>query len=179
MRKRTARKSIFDFEKDFDINLDDYVKPYEDVKKELEDHLYFIKNKIQEPYAWKVIHRQDKSLIYITFAKNRRVARTKAFHYFRDTLHPLFIGKEGYSSYLRLEGYHVPQLDQYAREAIIPIPELLKLDITIPCSCCGKQKFKLKDYENNRCFIIEGEGNVNPFTKGLLVCYDCKKKYFS
>lgn len=175
--RRPARRSIFDFENYADLDLEPFVKPYEEVKKELADHLYFIKNKVQEPYAFQITHRHNKDIFLITFATNKDKAKSKGHKYFKDNLHPLFI--HDYSNFVYLKVKRLPQLDMYAKEKVVPIPEILKLGTTIPCSLCGKHHFELKDYENNRCFIIEGEGNMNSFTKGLLLCYDCKKKYFS
>lgn len=178
MRKRTAR-SVFDFEKNFDLNFDEYLKPYNDVQQELQEHLYFIKNKLETVFAYKVEHDSDKSLFFITWAKNKERAKRDCYYYFRDNFHPAFTGKANWSEYLHLRPKRIPEFDKYSKEKQVPIPELLKIGLSIPCSLCGKHTFELKDYDNNRCFIIEGEGNMNSFTKGLLLCYDCKKKYFS
>ena len=75
----------------------------------------------------------------------------------------------------------IKELDEYGLKGeIVPIPALLKATgISLPCSVCGKGKFEYSDYIDGKCFIIEGEGNLNPYTKGYILCYDCYQKYLN
>ena len=181
MRKKTA-KSIFDFEKSAELDFESYLKPYEDVKSELQNHLYFIKNKVQKLYAFRVIYKDDLNLLYIVFAKNKTDARKQANRYLKENFYEPFMEnsrRDKYTPFVRLHPKRLPDFDKYAEEKLVPIPEILKLGIKLPCSFCGKHHFTLTDYDNNRCFIVEGEGNMTPFIKGLLACYECKRKYLS
>jgi hypothetical protein len=79
---------------------------------------------------------------------------------------------------LNSRAYRLQELDKYALKGIVPIPEILRvLDVSMPCSVCKKGNFNYSDYKEEKCFIIEGEGNLNPFTKGYLLCSECYKKY--
>ena len=75
-----------------------------------------------------------------------------------------------------LKGRRLQQLDSYADEGKAPIPELLKAGITLRCAHCHKRAFTYSDYIEGRCFVYEGEWDMNFFTKGFVLCYDCKRK---
>ena len=164
----------------FSFTLEDLqtlIERYTEFKQQYSSNLYAIKNKHKKPLrAYTVTFKDDPSLFYIAFTENRYKAKGKATMYFRDVImHPDFIGKEWKKKFLLCRYKSRPELDQYA-ETKVPIPEVLKLGVTIPCSFCGKHYFTLDDYEKKRCFIVEGEGDINCFTRNLLACYDCYKK---
>ena len=128
--------------------------------------------------AFKVTFKDQPDLIYIAFKRLREQAIWEACKYFRDSFHLDFQRDKGYSSEMKQShAIRVPELDEYGKKGKVPIPVLMKvLDIRFPCSHCHKQVFTYKDYEAGRCFIIEGEGDTNEFTKGRILCYYCYKK---
>lgn len=135
--------------------------------------------------AYRVIFLDQPDLVYISFQekgnKERAKAKSKwaATKYFKDTLHPSFQKRNEYGHELKQARVkRLPELDKYGLQGKVPIPDLMKsLGATFPCSVCGKESFSLTDYEAGRCFILEGEGELNPFTKGIILCYNCYKKY--
>lgn len=168
------------------LNLSNYTEPKKEIKKtkgdtykNLEDEYKRILHKeIQrENKAYRVIYKDQSDLLYVAFKPNRASAKYESAKYFRDTFNPFFTGEDYRQQMLNGRAYRVQELDKYASKGI-PIPELLRvLDITMPCSVCGKDHFSYSDYREERCFIIEGEGNLNPFTRGYLLCHNCYKKY--
>jgi hypothetical protein len=150
-------------------------------QKELEAKLKALKGKqrpINHKKAFKVVFKDQPDLIYIAFKVNRAKATWDACKYFRDSLHLDFQRDKGYSAEMKQTiTLRVPELDEYGEEGQVPIPILMKvLGIKFTCSHCHKQIFSYKDYEAGRCFIIEGEGDTNEFTKGRVLCYNCYKK---
>lgn len=168
------------------LNLSTYLNPtkevegkkdsYKGIQKEYERLLH--KEIQRENRAYRVIFKNHPELLYVAFGGNRNTAKYQAGRYFKEIFNPFFTG-EGYrTEMLQSRAYRCQELDKYAFEGTIPIPELLRvLEITMPCSVCGKDHFDYSDYEKGRCFIVEGEGNSNPFTRGYILCYDCHKKY--
>ena len=74
-------------------------------------------------------------------------------------------------------GAPYPPFDKYASDGKVPIPELMRyFNISFPCSFCGQHDFTLQSYEARTCHIIEGEGDLNVFTRGYIACNDCFKK---
>lgn len=132
----------------------------------------------REHRAYRVVYKNHPDLLFIAFAKEREPAKYQASKYFKDIFHPFFTG-EGYSEeMLNSRAYRVKELDEYGLKGVVPIPKLLQvLDISMSCSICKKGNFTYSDYIQGECFIIEGEGNLNPFTKGYLLCHECYKKY--
>lgn len=171
------------------LDLSDYISPkesalkqkkdtYKDLQKEYERILH--KEIQRENRAYRVIYKNHPDLLFIAFESNREKAKYQSSKYFRDTFHPFFTGDNYREEMLNCRAYRVQELDKYALKGLIPIPELLHaLDITLSCSVCGKDHFDYSDYEKGRCFIVEGEGNLNPFTKGYILCYECHKKYLA
>ena len=154
------------------------IKEEEKKKKELELRKIKKKKKKKKEKAYKVIFKDQSDLIYIAFKTNRAKAAWDGCRYFRDMLHPDFQRDKGYSAELiSTRTLRVKEFDQYNEEKKVPIPMLMKvLDIKFPCSVCHKQIFSYKDYEAGRCFILEGEGDTNDFTKGRVLCYYCNRK---
>lgn len=168
------------------LNLSDYIEPKKEIKKakrdtykDLEDEYKRILNKEirKENKAYRIVYKDHSDLLYIAFKSNRASAKHESARYFQSILNPFFTGDDYRKQMLYSRAYRVQELDKYASKGI-PIPELLRvLDITMPCSVCGKDHFSYSDYQQEKCFIIEGEGNMNPFTRGYILCHDCYKKY--
>ena len=150
-----------------------------DKLKSLQDALPFYIKKRPKKKAFLVTFKDRTDLAYITFALTRGKARWYACKYFRDLLIPEFQRDKGYSAQLRFTvTKRVQNFDKYAEKGRVPIPILMKeLNFKFPCSICGKELFSLKDYEAGRCFVLEGEENLNEFTEGIILCYNCYKKY--
>lgn len=114
----------------------------------------------------------------VVFAKNKFKGLWKGCKFFKEQMHPLFMGSSSDDQLKQSKAKRVPELDKYVHDKKIPIPELMKhLNFTFPCSACGQDNFTYKDYEIKRCFIVENEGDLNDFTKGYVLCYNCFKKY--
>lgn len=169
------------------LNLSSYLNPEKEEKTEKKDTY----NKLQKEYerilhkeiqrenkAYRVVYLNHPDLLFITFDRNRGNAKWQAAKYFKSIFNPFFTGESYRQEMLNSRAYRIPEFDKYANKGVIPIPELLRvLDISMSCSVCGKGCFTYTDYKEERCFIIEGEGNLNPFTKGYLLCSECYKKY--
>lgn len=185
MHKYSSRKStlksqeefLFGDEKDpFDFST--FIDPYLELKREYEAlKMPFIKKVVKRAYT--VTYNNIKGLLYITFTSNRYKAKGEATKYFRNNMHPDFIENKWRKEHLHARARLAPDLDKYAKEELVPIPAIMKMGASFPCSVCGKENFKYQDYKNKRCFIVEGEGNLNKFTKGYILCYTCWKKYLS
>ena len=149
---------------------------YKGLQKEYERILH---KEVQRNHrAYRVIFDDHPDLLYIAFCGNRGSAKWQASKYFKKCFHPFFTGANADKEMLKCHAYRIQELDKYGLKGIIPIPDLLRaLDISLPCSVCGKDHFDYSDYINGRCFIVEGEGNLNPFTQGYLLCYDCHRNY--
>ena len=131
-----------------------------------------------EKRAFLTLFKNQPNLAVILFKPDRAKARWGSCKYFREQLHPDFLTKKDYDSAMyQTITKRIPQFDKYHKEEKVPIVELMKvLGATFNCSCCGKKQFKYENYEAGQCFILEGEGDLNDFTKGLVLCYDCYRK---
>lgn len=149
---------------------------YGKLQKEYERILH---KEIQREYrAYRVVYKNHPDLLFVGFGSNRGTVKWQASKYFRDTFNPFFAGEEVNTKMLEGHAYRVQELDKFGLKGVIPIPDLLHaLDISLPCSVCGKGHFSYSDYTEGNCFIVEGEGNLNPFTQGYILCYDCYRKY--
>ena len=152
---------------------------YEGFSKEYEGIL-------SKKWALRITFKDDPELFYISFqdkSLGRLTARAKGYweacKYFRESFHPDFLVKRDYDVKLKnAVSKRMPMLDKYSLKGKIPIPELMKhLNVSFHCSVCGKETFTYEDYKVGKCFIIEGEGDMNVFTQGLILCYNCYKKY--
>ena len=151
---------------------------YSKIQKEYERILH--KNIQRENRAYRVVYKNHPELLYIAFGSGRGTAKYQASKYFKSIFHPFFTEEDYRKEMLNCHAYRVQELDKYALQGVIPIPALLKAtDTSMPCSVCGKDHFDYSDYIEGRCYIIEGEGNLNPFTKGYILCSDCYKKYIN
>ena len=176
MRKSGLRDPFSAIEDTLDFT--EYLEPYEEFEKDYKDVLYFVRNRIEKKKAYVVTYTDDASLFYIAFVANRYKAKGSATMYFRDNYHPDFSDQKWRKEkFTKARARRVPVFDKYADECKVPIPELMRyFDISFPCSFCGKHDFTLKSYEAKTCHIVEGEGDLNVFTRGFIVCDECYKK---
>ena len=160
------------------LDFTEYLEPYEDFRKEYTDTLYLIRNRINKKRAYVVTYTDDPTLFYVAFEANRYKAKGAATKYFRDNYHPDFSGNKWcLEKFTKARAHSFPPFNKYADECKVPIPELMRyFDISFPCSFCGKHNFTLQSHEAKTCHIIEGEGDLNIFTKGFIICNDCYKK---
>ena len=136
------------------------------------------RKKLSKGLAYKITFKDQPSLIYISFQKTRDKAVYEACKYFHDNFYPTFMGEGRDQELKQAKAHRLQEFDKYSVEGVIPIPELMKvMGFTFPCSICGKDNFNYSDYDIGRCFLVEGEGDLNPFTKGFVLCYECYKKY--
>jgi hypothetical protein len=169
--------------KPFDFEQETNFVTYENFEQEYEKLSSVQRKKRKEPVAYLVWFKDRPELNYISFQveTNRRIdrardrARAEANKYLRET-YPEFTDRQSYYDiYMMSRGRRIPQFDKYYATKQVPIRELLKIGFSYSCALCHKYNFKFEDYENGRCFIVEGEGCVNPFTNGILLCYKCYK----
>lgn len=167
-RKRTARNTFYD------INLAEFIEPYEELAKAYND-LYFIK-KQRMKQAYIVTFVDDPTLIYVAFSTNKEKSKVKykAVKYFKDMMHPQFMSDESVGERFKAaRPRRYPDFDKYVETERIPILELMRLGIRFPCTHCGKGAFNRQLVNLKQAIIIEGEGNLNPFTEGIILCKKC------
>jgi hypothetical protein len=142
------------------------------------------RKKRKEPVAYLVWYKDRPELNYISFQvetpkhidRARDRARAEANRYLRST-NPEFAQKQNYYDiYMMSRGKRVPQFDKYYETKRVPIKELMKIGFTYSCAFCHNHRFNLEDYDNYKCYVVEGENTLNPFTNGILLCYNCYKK---
>lgn len=132
------------------------------------------------PKAYRIVFLDYPDLIFFNFSKERNPVKWAAYKYFREQMHPAFTRDSSNFKEMRVRTYRVPEFDKYFKEEKIPIPELMeKQDIIFKCSICGKGNFTYESYKNKGCFILEGEGDLNDFTKGYVLCHQCYQKYLN
>ena len=140
--------------------------------------LYAMKNKNFKPpeKAFRIFIKHNPKDACLIYADGKFKARYRGGRYFNAHYHPDFMGKFDIRMINQLGINRRPELDQYFLEGQAPIPQLLKAGFTFPCACCHEHAFTLEDYENKRCFVLEGEGNPIDFAKGFVLCYSCYQK---
>ena len=129
--------------------------------------------------AFVVKYLDHSDLNYVCFYTEQMKKNTKieASKYFRDMLYPTFQKGGCKKEMHRSRYYRVPEFDKYAKTKKIPIPDLMQvLNMKFSCSLCGAYSFSYEDYLNKKCYVIEGDGDINPFTEGIILCYDCYKR---
>ena len=143
---------------------------------------YFEKNRFGETEklkAYLVRFVDHPEYLYIAFALTADKARAQAQRYIRDTFYPFHTINGCPVSLYETRTKRMPSLDEFKHTGKIPIPNLLKAGMTLKCGACGKYEFDYSDYKAKRCFIVEGEGDLNPYTNGYIFCHDCYNKYFN
>lgn len=146
--------------------LADFQKSYETLLKER-----------KRKQAYLVFFKDRPNLFYISFQlyEKRHVSRLVASKYFKKIFNDRPLNQYYWSAQRR----RIPIFDKYRDTERVPIQELMKAGATFSCSTCGLGKYTYTDIENKKCFVIEGEGNINPFTSGMIVCSDCRRKFFN
>lgn len=142
-------------------------------------NLYLIPNDRSKFKAYKVIFSDHPEYLYVAFAPTQAKAEAEAHKYIRETYFPTFSSNDCPVGFKESRGKRCKELDEYAREGKAPISALLKVGLTFKCSGCGKTTFNYEDYSARRCFIVEGEGDIVPYGKGMIFCYSCYHKYFN
>lgn len=174
-KRKSGLRNPFAYIEELDFSI--FTEPYAHFREDYIKTLYAIKKREQlKPF--KVTFVDDESLLYIAFAKNKDRAKGIAVKYFKENFHPDFCGRLWRDRYNKARATVVHEFLPYEKEQLVPIPELMKvLGVTFPCSACGKDNFTYEDYKTGRCFLMEGEGNLNVFTKGFVLCYSCYRKF--
>ena len=133
------------------------------------------KFKKRDAYVIKFIH--DPTAFFITFHKHadRDTGKWEACKYFDSINHPIVTLRD----YSKARRVRVPEFDKYYERGRVPIEKIMKLGAVYYCGICGQHAFNYSDIINNKCFVIKDEGNINSFTDGIVVCSNCKRRFFS
>ena len=175
-RKPTDRpKTIFSA---FDnLDLSEFTEPYKELKQDYEE---LMKKRMSLGTPYRITFKGYPDLIYLTFAKNKDKAKYNAVKYYKENCHPAFFRSGAEEMYRNSRANIMREFEEYSIEGKIPIPKLMEIvHLTFPCSVCRKHDFNFEDYLNNKCYIIEGEGDLNDFAKGYILCKECYKKYIN
>ena len=163
------------------LDLDEFTKPYQNLVVDYGRNLYTVKRRVHGD-AYTVTFTDDPSLLFISFAsyKERDKVRYAAIKYFHEAHHPDFLTRlQTNGKYKFARRHRCPELDKYADEKRVPIWEVMKLGVPVPCAMCLKYSFTYEQYLAKKCFVIEEGVNSNIYTKGVVLCYDCYKKLIS
>ena len=129
-------------------------------------------------FCYLVTYTTIPGLLYVAFESNKDRAKGTATKYFKLSKHPEFDGNKWRFTHINARAILKRDWDKYAMTGKIPVMELLDLGASFPCYCCGRGLFTYNDLKKKKCCIVEGEGELNPFTQGFLICKECEKKYF-
>lgn len=134
-----------------------------------------LSKRIKTKKAFKVTFKGIENLYYISFKETREQAEWEAQKYFKESFHPDFLCDK--NMHYRCRGKRLQVLDSYAEDGVVPIADLLKLlKIRMSCSICGHGNYSYEDYIDKVCFISD-EFSTLPYAKGIIMCYNCFKKY--
>ena len=176
VRRKKKRKSGLPkwedpFEQEFS-DLSEFIDPYLDFSREFENVLYAFKKRTL-PKCYIVKYTNAPELFFITFQHDRYKAKGAATKFFRDNMHPLFVEGQWRHEHLCARAKKFPPFDRYAEEGKVPVTELMRIGLTFPCSICGEGNFDFYANKYKQCCIVEGEGDLNPFTKGFCLFKNC------
>ena len=129
--------------------------------------------KPEQNKAFKVRFLNHPEYLYVAFTTTRNKAHAEAQRYIRNTYFPTFSIDDCPVSLKETRSNRVPELDKYGEGKKAPISELMKIGIRFTCSGCGKINFDYTDYATRKCFIVESDGDIVPFAKGMVFCYSC------
>ena len=163
-------ENILEFEKQMEA---ESREPF-DFKREV----YAPLHRIEKNKAFRVTFTDHPEYLYIAFTPTREKARAEAQKYIRDTFYPAHGINDCPVTLKETRAKRISELDEYAQEKRAPIPELMKAGLHFSCCGCGKINFNYEDYATRRCFIVESDGDVVPYAKGMVFCYSCYHKYF-
>lgn len=170
--RKSSLRGYEEFLDSFDnIDLDSFIKPFFQLQ---EDYIKIGRKRL--PKCHSITYKGIPDILYIAFGEKDK-CKSEATKYFRDNFHPAFMGNNWRKCHTDARAIRRPNFDKYYKEKKIPIEALMTLDVRIPCCICGKGDFGLTELEYKQCFVVEGEGDLNVFTKGLLVCKECFNKY--
>lgn len=170
--RKSSLRGYEEFLDSFDeIDLNTFIQPFFQLKR---DYTRIRQKRL--PKCYSITYKGIPDILYIAFGEKDK-CKSEATKYFRDNFHPAFVEKEWKKCHTNARAIRHPDFDQYYKEKKIPIEALMSLDVRIPCCVCGKGSFGADELKYKQCFVIEGEGDLNVFTKGLLVCKDCFNKY--
>lgn len=141
--------------------------------------LYALPSNKTKDKAFKVTFEGYPQYVYIAFTSSNNKAEAEGQRYIRDTYYPTFSLTDCPVSLKDAKARRFKEVDEYATDGRVPIPTLLKEGMTFTCSACGKVHFNYEDYAARRCFVVEGEGDITPYVKGMIFCYSCYNKYFN
>ena len=173
--RRSSLKDYKDFLQSFDeLDLSSFVEPFVELRQDYEK--LWETRKPKPPKCYSVTYKSVPDVLYIAFGTKDK-CKGEATKYFRDNFHPAFVGKGWKKLHTEARAIRQPSFDQYYMEKKIPIDALMTLGVRIPCCICGEGDFGSTELEYKQCFIVEGEGDLNIFTKGLLLCKRCHDKH--
>lgn len=174
-RKHTTRKSTTKNICSFgDIDLSEFTEPYKELQQEYSEILRKKKNK-GTPY--KVTYKTVPDIAYIVFTTHKDKAKGIATKFFKESYHPQFMGRLWREQHLQARTQVIREFKKYSDTGKIPIPALMQVTgFTFPCSVCHQHNFNYEDYENKKCYVIEGEGDLNEFTLGYILCPECYRR---
>ena len=171
-KRKSSLRGYEEFLECFDeIDFSSFINPYFKIEESYNNIA-----KKHRPKCYVITYRNVPDIMYIAFGTKDQ-CKGEATKYFRDNFHPAFVENGWRRLHTEARAIREPVLDNFYKEKKVPIPEVMHLGATFPCCICGKGNFDLDDYKKKRCFVVEGEGDINVFTKGYLLCYDCYKKY--
>ena len=163
-------------QKERTIEIGDVKEDYASFKREY-DRFQVQALETKRKKAYVVTFTDVPSLCYIAFEKSKNKARGVAVMYFRE-FHPEFQNGLWKQRFLHAKRKRVPVFDKYAYVGKVPVLELLKRGMSFSCGACGKDTFTYGDIQIGRGFVIEDGFEMNPFTKGFILCHSCYKKFF-
>ena len=158
------------------LDLSIFTEGYKDIQEEYKKFL--CKTKGIGEKAYRITYKDQPDIFCVVFVENKNKAKSAGYKYFKDSFHPYFTCNSYFHISKNCRMKRCPDLDKYWKTGKIPIPDLLKATgRKLPCSVCGKDHFDYSDYEIGRCFVLEGEGSINSFIDGYILCYECYRKY--
>lgn len=162
-----------------ELDFSTFVAPYTHFLEDYKENLYLIRKK-KNGFAYLVTYVDEPDLFFITFEKNKDRAKGTATKYFKENLHPNFIGRLWREKYNKCRAIKVKEFDQYAERKKVPIDELMRvLEVKVSCSACGEGNFSYEDLKIKRCFKVEGFGDFNVFTQDFVLCRECYNKFMN
>ena len=169
--ERKRIESILEFEKQMERESREPI----DYKRSI----YGSFRKPSQDKAFKITFKDHPEYSCIAFAPTHPKACAKGAKTIRELYFPTFTSTDCPVQLRETKAHRCQELDEFATEGKVPIPSLLKAGFEFTCSSCGKVHFNYQDYATRKCFIVEGEGDIVPYAKGMIFCYSCYHKYFS
>ena len=152
-----------------DKSIEDFHQGYSKIYKD------YIKRTTLDAYVIQFI--DEPTAFFITFQtfKTRDTGKWEACKYFFYAGHP----RIGLDSYNKARRRRIPEFDKYSKEGKVPVEQIMKMGASYSCGICGNHLFTYEDIQKGKCHIVKGEGDTNQFTSGIVICNNCRRKYFS